>query len=164
GLVLSGTERQKQEYLPRFASGELVAALAMTEPDAGSDAASLKTSARRAGDTYVLNGTKRFITNAPRADLITVLARTDPAAKGYQGISAFLVPRNSPGLSIGKPERKMGQHGSQVADVILENVVVPADHLIGEEEGQGFKMAMKVLDRGRINVASSGVGMARRLI
>jgi acyl-CoA dehydrogenase len=164
GLVIAGTPEQKAKFLPKFASGEWVAAFAMTEPEAGSDAANLKATARRHGDRYILNGTKRFITNAPRADVITVLARTDAAGSGHQGISAFLVPRGSPGLSIGKPEKKMGQHGSQISDVILENAVVPAANLIGGEEGLGFKMAMKVLDCGRINVASTGVGMARRLI
>lgn len=164
GLVLSGTQEQKSEFLPRFATGEWISALAMTEPGAGSDVGALSTTAVRTARGYVLNGTKRFITNAPRADVITVLARTGATGSRQGSLSAFLVPRGTPGLSIGKPEKKMGQRGSQIADVILEDVHVPAEYLIGGVEGQGFTMAMKVLDRGRINVAATGVGMARRLI
>jgi acyl-CoA dehydrogenase len=164
GLIMDGTEAQKQRYLPRLAAGELVSAFALTEPDAGSDAASLKTSARREGDHYVLNGTKRFITNAPQAGLFTVMARTDSANLGAGGISAFLVERDTPGLSIGFPDRKMGQWGAQTADVVFEDARVPAAQLLGGMEGQGFRTAMKVLDRGRLHIAAVCVGVAERLI
>jgi acyl-CoA dehydrogenase len=162
-LVLAGTEAQKQRYLPRLASGELISAFALTEPEAGSDAGSLKTTARRAGDGYVLNGTKRFITNGPQAGLFTVFARTHPAEAGADGISAFLVEAPRPGLSRGKPERKMGQHGAQVCDIVFDNCAVGADALLGAE-GQGFKTAMRVLDRGRLHIAAVCVGIAERLL
>lgn len=164
GIVIDGTEEQKQEYLPRLASGALVGSFCLTEPDSGSDAASLKTAARRDGNGYVLNGTKRYITNSTRAGVFTVMARTDPDNKGAGGISAFLVDAKSDGISLGKPYKKMGQQGTHVADVIFEDVKVPADALIGGVEGQGFKTAMKVLDRGRLHLASVCVGMADRLI
>ena len=162
GIVIDGTEEQKRKYLPRLASGEIIASFALTEPNAGSDAASLRTSARRSGNGWVLNGTKRFITNAPEASLFTVMARTDPESKGAGGISAFLVEAPNPGLKLGKPDRKMGQRGAHTSDVIFEDCFVPADALLGGKEGQGFKTAMKVLDRGRIHIAA--VGVAERLI
>ena len=161
GIVMDGTPEQKQAWLPRLATGEIIASFALTEAEAGSDAASLRTSARRDGDQYVLNGTKRFITNAPGADIFTLMART--GGEGAGGISAFIVERNSPGLSVGKPERKMGQQGAHVADVVLQDCRVPAANLIGGE-GQGFKTAMKVLDRGRLHIAAVCVGTAERLI
>jgi len=164
GIVIDGTEEQKREYLPRLASGELVGSFCLTEPDSGSDAASLKTSARRDGNGYVLNGTKRYITNSTRAGVFTVMARTDLDNKGAGGISAFLVDAKSDGIALGRPYKKMGQQGTHVADVIFEDVKVPADALIGGVEGQGFKTAMKVLDRGRLHLASVCVGMADRLI
>ncbi|HUJ97927.1 MAG TPA: acyl-CoA dehydrogenase family protein [Stellaceae bacterium] len=164
GIVLDGTEEQKRKYLPRLASGEIIASFALTEPDAGSDAASLKTSARRSGNGWVLNGTKRFITNAPEAALFTVMARTNPAEKGAAGISAFLVEAPNPGLKIGKPDRKMGQRGAHTADVVFADCFVPADALLGGKEGQGFKTAMKVLDRGRLHIAAVAVGVAERLV
>jgi acyl-CoA dehydrogenase len=164
GLVLDGTEEQRRRYLPRIASGELIASFALTEPEAGSDAASLKTSARKAGGDWIINGTKRYITNSPHAGLFTVLARTDPGEKGARGISAFLVEREAPGLSIGKPNKKMGQQGAHTADVILDNCRVPASALVGGQEGQGFRTAMKVLDRGRLHIAAVCVGLAERLI
>jgi acyl-CoA dehydrogenase len=164
GIVIDGTDEQKRKYLPRLASGEIIASFALTEPDAGSDAASLKTTARRAGDGWVLNGTKRFITNAPEAALFTVMARSDPENKGAGGISAFLVEAPNPGLKLGKPDRKMGQRGAHTADVIFDDCRVPADALLGGKEGQGFKTAMKVLDRGRIHIAAVCVGVAERLI
>jgi acyl-CoA dehydrogenase len=164
GVVLDGTEEQKRKYLPRLASGEIIASFALTEPDAGSDAASLKTSARRSGNGWVLNGTKRFITNAPEASLFTVMARTNPAEKGAAGISAFLVEAPNPGLKLGKPDRKMGQRGAHTADVVFEDCFVPADALLGGTEGQGFKTAMKVLDRGRLHISAVAVGVAERLI
>lgn len=162
GIVMDGTPEQKQAWLPRLATGELIASFALTEAEAGSDAASLKASARRDGDFYRLNGTKRFITNAPSADIFTLMARTGEAGAG--GISAFVVERNSPGLSVGKPERKMGQQGAHIADVILEDCRVPAANLIGGVEGRGFKIAMKVLDRGRLHISAVCVGAAERLI
>lgn len=162
GIVMDGTPAQKQRWLPRLATGEIIAAFALTEAEAGSDAASLKTIARREGDFYRLNGTKRFITNSPVADIFTLMART--GGEGAGGISAFVVERNSPGLSIGKPERKMGQQGTAIADVVLEDCQVPAGNLIGDVEGQGFKTAMKVLDRGRLHIAAVCVGTAERLI
>jgi acyl-CoA dehydrogenase len=164
GIVLDGTEEQKKKYLPRLASGEIVGAFALTEPNAGSDASSLTTSARLDGDVYVLNGTKRFITNAPEAGLFTVMARTNAEDKGAGGISAFLVEGGTPGLHIGPLDRKMGQKGTHTADVLFEDCRVPASQLLGGREGQGFKTAMKVLDRGRLHIAAVCVGVAERLI
>ncbi len=164
GIVIDGTEEQKRRYLPRLASGEIIGSFALTEPEAGSDAASLRTAARREGDEYVINGTKRFITNAPSASLFTVMARTNPEIKGAGGISAFLIEAGTKGLSVGKPERKMGQAGAPVADVIFEDCRVPASTLLGGREAVGFKTAMKVLDRGRLHISSICVGMAERLI
>ncbi len=164
GLVMDGTEAQKRHYLPKLASGEIIGSFALTEPGAGSDAASLKTSARKQGNGWVLNGTKRYITNAHVAGLFTVFARTDPDTPGAGGISAFLVPGDAPGLSLGTPERKMGQKGAQVCDVIFEDCQVPADALVGEHEGMGFKTAMKTLDRGRIHIAAVSVAVAERLM
>ncbi len=164
GIVIDGTEAQKRKYLPKMAAGELIGSFALTEPGAGSDAASLKTRARLDGDHYVLDGTKRFITNAPVAGVFTVMARTDPDKKGASGISAFLVEAGTQGLSIGKVDRKMGQKGSMTADVAFENCRVPAENLIGGKEGEGFRTAMKVLDRGRLHIAALCCGMAERLI
>lgn len=164
GIILDGTEEQKNKYLPRLASGEIVGAFALTEPNAGSDASSLRTTARRDGDVYVLNGTKRFITNAPEAGLFTVMARTNPDDKGAGGISAFLVEAGTPGLHIGPADRKMGQKGTHTADVLFEDCRVPATQLLGGVEGQGFKTAMKVLDRGRLHIAAVCVGVSERLI
>jgi acyl-CoA dehydrogenase len=162
GIIIDGTLDQKRAWLPRLATGELIASFALTEAEAGSDAASLKTSARRDGSFYRLNGTKRFITNAPDADIFTLMART--GGEGASGISAFIVERKSPGLSIGKPERKMGQQGAHIADVVLDDCLVPVANLIGDAEGRGFKTAMKVLDRGRLHIAAVCVGTAERLI
>ena len=162
GIIMDGTPAQKQAWLPRLATGEIVASFALTEAEAGSDAAALKASARREGDVYVLNGTKRFITNSPVADIFTLMART--GGEGAGGISAFIVERKAPGLSVGKPERKMGQHGAHIADVVLQDCRVPAANLIGGVDGQGFKTAMKVLDRGRLHIAAVCVGTAERLI
>ncbi|GBD41346.1 Acryloyl-CoA reductase (NADH) [bacterium HR39] len=164
GIVMDGTEEQKRRYLPRLASGELIASFCLTEPDAGSDAASLRTTAVRDGNHYVLNGTKRYITNAPEAGLFTVMARTGPRELGARGISAFLVERDTPGLRVGPPDRKMGQQGAHTADVVFEDCRVPASQLLGGVEGQGFRTAMKVLDRGRIHIAAVCVGVAERLI
>ncbi|MCP3137658.1 acyl-CoA dehydrogenase family protein [Pyxidicoccus xibeiensis] len=164
GIILDGTEEQKRKYLPRLASGEIVGAFALTEPNAGSDASALSTTARREGDHYVLNGTKRYITNAPEAGLFTVMARTNTEDKGASGISAFLVEAGTPGLHIGPVDRKMGQKGTHTADVMFEDCRVPATQLLGGREGQGFKTAMKVLDRGRLHIAAVCVGVSERLI
>ena len=162
-VVFNGTEEQKQKYLPKYASGEWISCFCLTEPDAGSDAASLKTTAVRDGDHYILNGTKRYITNAYVADTFNVMARTDPDNKGARGISSFIVEKDTPGISLGPIDKKMGQSGSMTCDVIFEDVRVPAENLIGEE-GEGFITAMKVLDRGRLHIAGFSVGVAERLI
>ena len=163
GLIMDGTPEQKKLYLPRLASGELISSFALTEPEAGSDAASLRTSGKPVNGGYLLNGTKRYITNAPHAGLFTIFARTNNE-KGAKGVSAFLVEAGTPGLSVGNPDQKMGQKGSLTADVILENCFVPTSTLLGGKEGQGFKTAMKVLDRGRLHISAICVGMAERLI
>jgi acyl-CoA dehydrogenase len=162
-VVFNGTEEQKNKYLPKYATGEWVSCFCLTEPDAGSDAASLKTSAIRDGDHYVLNGTKRYITNAKVANTFNVMARTNPDIKGARGISSFIVERDTPGITLGPIDKKMGQSGSMTCDVIFEDCRVPADCLIGEE-GEGFITAMKVLDRGRLHIAGVSVGVAERLI
>ena len=164
GILMDGTEAQKAAYLPRMASGELIASFALTEPDAGSDAASLRTTAIRDGEHYVLNGSKRYITNAPQAAVLTVMARTDPAVKGAAGVSAFIVDTRTPGISYGRIDRKMGQQGAHTCDVHFENCRVPAANLIGGREGQGFKTAMKVLDKGRLHISAVCVGVAQRLL
>lgn len=163
-LIIAGTEQQKQRYLPRLASGELIAAFALTEPEAGSDAASLRTTAVRDGNFYVLNGTKRYITNAPQAGIFTVLARTDPTVKRAAGISGFIVEAGTPGLSLGPRDKKMGQRGAHTCDVMLDDCRVPAANLIGGREGNGFKTAMQVLDKGRLHIAAVCVGAAQRML
>ena len=161
GLVMAGSDAQKSEWLPRIASGEIVTSFALTEPGAGSDSASVQTRAVLDGDVYRLTGTKRFITNADKASLFTVMARTgEPGAKG---VSAFLVPADLPGVSVGKPEKKMGQQGAHVCDVNFDEAPVPAANRLGEE-GEGFRIAMRVLDRGRLHIAAVCVGIAERLI
>jgi acyl-CoA dehydrogenase len=164
GIAIDGTEEQKAKYLPRLASGEIIGSFALTEPEVGSDAGSVQTTARRDGNVYVLNGTKRYITNAPQAGLFTVMARTNPDIKGAGGVSAFAIEAGVPGLSFGKPEHKMGQQGAHVCDVIFEDCRVPAEALIGGVEGRGFKTAMKVLDKGRLHIAASCTGLAERII
>jgi acyl-CoA dehydrogenase len=163
GVVMFGRDDQKRHWLPKLASGEAIASFCLTEPGAGSDAASLRTTAIRKGDHYVVNGTKRYITNANKASVFTLMARTDPSNKGAGGISAFFVPSNLKGIAIGKPERKMGQQGAHICDVVFEDCHVPADCLLGQE-GQGFRVAMQVLDRGRIHIGAVCVGVAGRLI
>lgn len=162
GILMDGTEQQKREILPSVASGDLIMSFALTEPDAGSDAASLKTKAELSGDYYVINGTKRFITNAPRAGAFTLMARTGGSGAG--GISSFIVDSGLPGLKLGKTDKKMGQKGTKTCDVILEDVRVPAANIIGGVPGQGFKTAMKVLDRGRLHISAVACGMASRII
>src|SRR5690606_27688595 len=162
GILMDGTPEQKASYLPKVASGELIMSFALTEPDAGTDAASLKTRAVLDGDHYVLSGTKRFITNAPRAGAFTLMART--GGEGAAGISAFIVPADTPGISLGKNDKKMGQRGTKTCDVILDGVRVPAANIIGGVPGQGFKTAMKVLDRGRLNISAVACGLAARIL
>ena len=166
GLVMDGTEEQKSHYLPKMATGELIGSFALTEPDVGSDSGSVRTSAVADGDDYVLNGTKRYITNAPQADLFTVFARTDPQEKGGRGVSAFLVDANLPGITLGPKNRKMGQQGAHVCDVIFEDCRVPATAIIGGRDklNRGFATAMKTLDRGRLHISALAVGCADRLI
>jgi acyl-CoA dehydrogenase len=164
GLIIDGTDEQKRHYLPKLASGELIASFALTEPGSGSDAASLRTTAVRDGDHYVIDGTKRFITNAPEAGIYTVMARTNPDIKGAGGISAFIVEQGTPGLSLGKLDKKMGQKGAHTCDVIFENCRVPAANIIGGKEGVGFKTAMKVLDKGRLHISAICVGAAERML
>ncbi len=163
GLVMFGTEAQKQKYLPGIASGEIITSFALTEPEAGSDSASVRTQALASGDHYVMKGGKRYITNANKAHLFTVMARTNPDVKGGGGVSAFLVPRDLPGLTVGKPEKKMGQQGAHICDVNFDDVKVPAENRLGRE-GEGFKVAMQVLDRGRLHISGMCVGVADRLI
>lgn len=164
GILMDGTPAQKAHYLPRLATGELIASFALTEPEAGSDAASLRTSATPSGDGYLLNGTKRFITNAPLAGIFTVMARTDPGNRGAGGVSAFIVEAGTPGLQLGKRDRKMGQRGAWTCDVIFEDCRVPATSIIGGRPGQGFRTAMKVLEKGRIHIAAICVGAAERML
>ena len=162
GILIDGTPQQKEEYLPRIASGDLIVSFALTEPNAGSDAAALQTRGVRDGDDYVLNGSKRYITNALRAGAFTLMARTEGPGAG--GISAFIVPARLPGIVLGKPDKKMGQRGTKTCDVILDNVRVPAANIIGGIPGKGFKTAMKVLDRGRLHVSAIACGMAHRIL
>jgi acyl-CoA dehydrogenase len=147
-----------------MATGEIVGSFCLSEPEAGSDAASVRTTARKDGDSYVINGTKRYITNAPTANLFTVFARTDPDVSGARGVSAFLVERDTQGVSLGQPYKKMGQQGAPVCDVIFDDVRVSADQLVGGRENLGFITAMKVLDKGRLHISAISVGVAERLI
>ena len=153
-----GTQEQKQVWLPRLASGELIGAYCLTEANAGSDAASLKTSAKRDGDDWILNGTKMWVTNGADAGVYIVYARTDPQAPKARGISAFLVPRDTPGVSVGKKEKKVGIRASSTTEILFENARVPNANLLGQE-GKGFHLAMDTLDGGRIGIASQAVGI-----
>lgn len=161
GIILAGTPEQKDRWLPGIASGEIVASFCLTEPNVGSDAGSVETRAVRDGDVYRISGTKRYITNAEMAGVFTVMART--GGPGGRGVSAFLVPRSTPGLTVGPPERKMGQKGTRVCDVIFDEVEVPANAMLGAE-GEGFRIAMRVLDRGRLHLAAICIGIAERLV
>lgn len=163
GLVLDGSDALKERYLPRLASGELISAFALTEPNAGSDAASITTTAVRKGDQYILNGLKHFITNAPIADVFIVIAVTDPNKGPKGGMSAFVVDRDTPGVSIGHVHQAMGMHGCHKSELIFKDAPVPAGNLIGEE-GYGFITAMKTVDDGRMGVAAASLGMATRLL
>jgi acyl-CoA dehydrogenase len=164
GIVADGTEDQKRRYLPRLASGEWTGCLAVTEPDAGSEASNVHTTARREGEFYILEGEKCYITNAPLADVFTVTARTDPESRGANGVSAFIVERGMPGISTGEPYRKMGQAGSPVGAVYFNQCRVPAANLIGGVEGAGFKTVMKTLNKQRIHLAALSTGPAVRML
>jgi alkylation response protein AidB-like acyl-CoA dehydrogenase len=159
GLKLAGTDEQRRRYLPRLASGEILAAYALTEAGSGSDSAAMRTTAGREGDGYVLHGSKRFITNASVAGLYTVLAKTDPDA-GHAGISAFLVEADTPGFEVARLEPKMGIRGSTTGELVFDGARIPAENLLGEE-GEGFKIAMRILDRSRPGVAAQGLGLAQ---
>lgn len=163
GIVMFGNDEQKNEWLPKLATGDAVASFALTEPNAGSDSAAVETKAIRDGDHYIINGTKRFITNANKASVFTLMARSDPDKKGAGGVSSFIVPSDLPGITIGKPDKKMGQQGAHICDVIFEDVRLPAKYLLGAE-GEGFKNAMRILDRGRLHISAVCVGVAERLI
>lgn len=163
-LIIDGTDEQKRHWLPRMATGEVIGSFCLTEPDAGSDAAAVRTTAKKEGDMYRLNGTKRYITNAPKADLLTVFARTNPDEAGSRGVSAFLVDAKTDGISLGSPYRKMGQQGTYVCDVMFDDVMVPAANLVGGKENVGFRTAMKVLDKGRLHISALSIGIAERLI
>jgi acyl-CoA dehydrogenase len=165
-LMEGGTTSQKEEWLPKIASGEVVASFALTEADAGSDPAGMTTIAVPEGDDWVINGAKRYITNAPLADVFMVFARTDPAARASRGISTFLVPRGTPGLSVGPRDHKMGQFGAWTADVNFDDVRLSSAALVGEEAGfnTGWATAMRCLAHGRIHIAALCVGMAERLV
>jgi len=159
GLKLAGSDEQKDRYLPRLASGEWLPAYALTEPGSGSDSAAMRTEARREGDEYILNGSKRFITNAGVAELYTVFAKTDPEA-GHAGISAFVVEASAPGFEVGRIEPKMGIKGSTTGEVFFNDCRVPAENLLGEE-GAGFRIAMQILDRSRPGIGAQGLGLAQ---
>jgi alkylation response protein AidB-like acyl-CoA dehydrogenase len=159
GLKLAGTEEQRERYLPRLASGEWLCAYALTEPGSGSDSAAMRSEARRDGDSYVINGSKRFITNAGVAELYTVFAKTDPDA-GHAGISAFVVEASTPGFEVGRIEPKMGIKGSTTGEIFFNDMRVPAENLLGEE-GDGFKIAMRILDRSRPGIGAQGLGLAQ---
>ncbi|SDF17791.1 acyl-CoA dehydrogenase [Blastococcus aurantiacus] len=158
-----GDETQKKKYLPGLSAGELIGSFALTEAEAGSDPSALRTSARRDGDSWVINGSKRYITNAPLADLFVVFARTNPEEKGGRGISSFVVETSTPGVTVGPKDKKMGQSGAWTAEVFFDDVRVPAEALVGEE-GRGYAKALTVLSRGRLHIAALCVGMAQRVL
>ncbi len=166
GIVLDGTSEQKQQYLPKLASGELIGCFALTEPEAGSDAANLKTIAELKGSHWVLNGRKHFITNGDIADVATVFALTDRAKRAKGGITAFIVEKTFPGFYVGTIERKMGMRGSHTCELIFDNCLVPKENVVGGEEniGKGFRTAMKTLDRGRLTMGASTMGSAQKLL
>ena len=166
GIVIDGTPEQKEAYLPRLASGEWIGVFALTEPEAGSDAANIQTTARQEGDTWILNGRKHFITNGDIADVATVFALTDKKKRAKGGITGFLVEKSYPGFFVGAIERKMGMRGSHTCELIFDDCQVPPENVIGGPDmvGQGFKTAMKVLDKGRLTMGASALGSAQRLL
>src|SRR4051794_27473 len=159
GIKLAGTEAQKLRFLPKLASGEWLAAYALTEPGSGSDSAAMRSEAKRDGDEYVLNGSKRFITNAGVASVYVTFAKTDPTL-GHDGISAFVVEADTPGFSVGRIEPKMGIKGSTTGEVFYDDCRIPADNLLGGE-GEGFRIAMRILDRSRPGIGAQGLGIAQ---
>ena len=163
-LVNFGTDEQKKQWLERIASGEVVASFALTEPGAGSNPAGLRTKATRDGQEWVIDGQKRFITNAPIADLFVVFARTRPADESGTGIAVFLVPADTPGVEVGTKDAKMGQEGAWTADVTFDGVRVPSSALVGGDEEKGYKAAMTSLARGRVHIAALSVGQAQRAL
>ncbi|UCF85417.1 MAG: acyl-CoA dehydrogenase family protein [Desulfobacteraceae bacterium] len=166
GILFDGTDEQKQKYLPRIASGEWTACFALSEPEAGSDAGNIQTTASQDGDCFVINGLKHFITNGDVADLATVLTLTDKQKRTRGGITAFVVEKDTPGFYVGTVERKMGLHGSHTCELIFDNCRVPVENVIGGEPmiGQGFKTAMRVLDKGRLTMGACALGSAQRLL
>ncbi len=163
-ILKSGTPEQRAEWLPRLAAGE-IGSFGLTEPGSGSDSAAMQTMATRNGNGYVLNGTKRYITNAPFAKVALIMARTSKEALPKNAhVSAFIVPMNTPGISVGSSDKKMGQAGSHIADIIMEDVHIPGDALLGGVEGKGFQIAMQSLDNGRLSVAAGAAGYARRIL
>jgi acyl-CoA dehydrogenase len=166
GIILDGTEEQKQRYLPKLASGDMVGCFALSEPEAGSDAANLQSTAVLEGDEWVLNGRKHFITNGSIADLSTVFAVTDKEKRARGGITAFAVEKGAPGFSIGGIDKKMGHKGSHTCELIFEDCRIPKDSLIGgmEQLGQGFKTAMRILDKGRLTMGAVALGSAQRCL
>jgi acyl-CoA dehydrogenase len=166
GIYYDGTEEQKQNYLPRLAAGEWVSCFALSEPEAGSDAGNVQTTAVREGDHWVLNGLKHFITNGDVADMACVFALTDKAKRAKGGITAFIVEKTDPGFFVGTIERKMGMRGSHTTELVFDNCRIPADRVIGGDAniGQGFKTAMKTLDKGRLTMGASALGSAQKLL
>ncbi len=166
GIVLDGTEEQKQKYLPRLASGEWTGCFALSEPEAGSDASNIRTTARLDGDAWVLEGKKHFITNGSIAEVATVFALTDKEKRARGGITAFLVDKGTPGFKVGTVERKMGMRGSHSCELVFDECRVPRSSVVGGEAmvGKGFKTAMRVLDKGRLTMAASTVGAAQKLL
>jgi acyl-CoA dehydrogenase len=163
-ILFNGTEPQKAEWLPKLASGEATASFALTEPQAGSDAGALTTKARKEGDSYLINGQKCYITNAPEADVFVVMARTDPETTNAKGISAFIVPSDTPGIEVAPWDRKLGNHGSHTAQIFFDDCRVATSNLLGGIEGRGFKNAMAGINVARMHVAATCVGQANRLI
>lgn len=166
GIIIDGTPEQKERYLPKLASGEWIGCFALTEPEAGSDAANIQTSAEPKDDHWILNGRKHFITNGDIADLATVFAVTDKEKRAHGGITAFLVEKDFPGFFVGTIERKMGMRGSHTCELIFDNCRVPRENVIGGDAmvGKGFKTAMKTLDKGRLTMGASAVGSAQKLL
>ena len=166
GILMDGTEDQKQKYLPRIASGEWTAAFALSEPEAGSDAANIKTEAVLDGDRWVLNGMKHFITNGDIAHVFTTMAVTDKSKGSRGGITAFIIEKDMPGFSVGTIEKKMGLRGSNTSELIFDNCMVPKENVIGGDAmiGQGFKTAMRVLDKGRLTMGACALGASQRLL
>ena len=166
GILYDGTEEQKQAYLPHIAAGEWTAAFALTEPDAGSDASNIRTSAVLEGDYWILNGSKQFITNADCATVFTTIAVTDEEKRTRGGVTAFIVEKDMPGFMVGYPDRKMGIKGSQTCELVFKNCRVPRENVIGGQSmiGQGFKTAMRVLDKGRLTMGACALGASQEML